>query len=232
MYYEDSEIIDPYNLFGFEGFWGWGCYGTLLSEKNQVVFGTPPTTEEQTLHLTAGWNWISLYVEVGDTAEALQMLEAALGEHGLKISAMDDYTTYEDGKWGAMGDLEELTNGQMYMVLVDEDIEVTLEGIPSNPIDYTITILPNNWTWIGFPSAEAIAVEDAFADFEAEDGDKIQGVEDYTKYEDREWGAMGDLEELTPGQGYMYFSNSTQPKTLVVMTRAKAKAGSPRMERN
>ena len=213
--------------------------GTLTAATGDVTGNvslngevTQPAQYTQTLELVEGWNWVSLYVEFDDPEQALLALEEALGEHGLKISSMDDYTTYEDEEWGAMGDLDELTNDQMYMVLVDEDIEVTLEGIPSNPADYTITILPNNWTWIGFPSAEAIAVEVAFADFEAEDGDKIQGVEDYTKYEDREWGAMGDLEELTPGQGYMYFSNSTQPKTLVIMTRAKAKAGSPRMERN
>ena len=187
--------------------------------------------QTQIVTLAEGWNWVSLYVEYEDAEEALLAFENALGEHGLKISAMDDYTTYEDGEWGAMGDLEELTNDQMYMVLVDDDIEVTLVGMPSNPADYTITILPNNWTWIGFPSAEAIAVEDAFANFEAEDGDKIQGVEDYTKYEDGEWGAMGDLEELTPGSGYMYFSNGTQTKTLVIRSGSKAKAGSPRGKR-
>ena len=214
---------DPCNLSAYNG--------TRYSIKNQMIFGFT-TSVTQSIELTEGWNWVSLYVEFDNPEQALLALEEALGEHGLKISAMDDYTTYEDGEWGAMGDLEELTNGQMYMVLVDEDIEVTLEGIPSNPIDYTITILPNNWTWIGFPSAEAIAVEDAFADFEAEDGDKIQGVEDYTKYEDGGWGAVGDLEELTPGSGYMYFSNSTQPKTLVIQTGAKARAGSLAQKKN
>ena len=198
--------------------------------SDMVTFTTlEQTTFSQTLVLSEGWNWVSLYVEFENAEEALLALEEALGEYGLKISSMDDYTTYEDEEWGAMGDLEELTNDQMYMVLVgeldddEEEIEVTLVGMPSNPADYTITILPNNWTWIGFPSAEAIAVEDAFADFEAEDGDKIQGVEDYTKYEDGEWGAMGDLEDLTPGQGYMYFSNSDEEKDLVISTGAKVR---------
>ena len=179
---------------------------------------------QQTVTLSQGWNWISLYVEVGDPAEALQMLEAALGEHGLKISGVDGYTTYADGEWGAMGDLEELTNDQMYMVLVDEDIEVTLEGATSNPADYSATIYPG-WTWIGFPSAEAIAVEVAFADFEAEEGDKIMGVDGYSIYGDGEWNAMGDLEELTPGSGYMYFYNSDEEKEFVFSLAENAKAG-------
>ena len=186
--------------------------------------------EQQTIELSAGWNWVSLYVEFEDAEQALQAFEAALGEHGLKISSVDDFTTYADGEWGAMGDLEEMTNDLMYMVLVDEDIVVTLEGMPSNPSNYSITINPG-WTWIGFPSPVAIAVEVAFADFEAEEGDKIMGVDGYSIYGDGEWNAMGDLEELTPGSGYMYFSNSTQPKTLVIQSGAKAKADSFRGKR-
>ena len=172
---------------------------------------------QQTVALSEGWNWVSFYVEFKDPEQALLAFEEALGEHGLKISGVDDFTTYADGEWGAMGDLEELTNDQMYMVLVDEDIEVTLEGATSNPADYSATIYPG-WTWIGFPSAEAIAVEVAFADFEAEEGDKIMGVDGYSIYGDGEWNAMGDLEELTPGQGYMYFSNSEETKPLVFQT--------------
>ena len=177
--------------------------------------------QTQAITLAEGWNWVSLYVEFEDAEQALQAFEAALDEHGLKISSVDDFTTYADGEWGAMGDLEEMTNDLMYMVLVDEDMVVTLSGVPSNPADYTINIYPG-WTWIGFPSSEAVAVEDAFADFEAEDGDKIMSVEDYTTYAG-EWGAAGDLEELVPGTGYMYFSNSTQPKTLVFSTTSKGK---------
>ena len=202
--------------------------GTLTAEEIAYIAGKPlvpyiEPTVTQMIALSQGWNWVSLYVEFEDAEQALQAFEAALGGHGLKISSVDDFTTYADGEWGAMGDLEEMTNDLMYMVLVDEDMDVTLEGMPSNPADYSITINPG-WTWIGFPSPEAIAIEDAFADFEAEDGDKIMGVDDFTTYAG-EWGAMGDLDELTPGTGYMYFSNSTQQKTLVFSTTAKGKNG-------
>ena len=179
------------------------------------------TTVTQTIELFEGWNWVSLYVEFEDAEEAMLAFQEALGGHGIKISAVEDFVTYsEEEGWGATGELEEMTNDQMYMVKVDEDIVVTLEGMPSDPADYTITIYPG-WTWIGFPSAEAIAVEDAFADFEAEEGDKIQGVEDYTKFGDDEWGAAGELEEMTPGTGYMYLYHGEDEIELVYSTGAK-----------
>jgi hypothetical protein len=171
--------------------------------------------------LNEGWNYFSTYVVIDDPEVGMEMLQEALGEYGLTIQSVDDYTTYEDGEWGAMGDLTELDNTQMYLILVSEDCEVQLQGTPCDPGDYTITIIPG-WNYIGFPSAEVISIEDAFSEFEPEEGDMILSVDDYTTFEDG-WGAMGDLEEMTPGQGYMYFSASDDDKELVIQTAAKAR---------
>ena len=169
--------------------------------------------------LNEGWNWFSSFVEIDNPTAALQMLEEALGENGLTIQSVDEYTTYEDGEWGAMGDLEEIENRQLYMIKVSTDCEVELQGVSAIPSDYTITI-SQGWNWIGFPSAEVISIEDAFADFEAEDGDMILSADEYTTFEDGDWGVMGDLEEMTPGQGYMYYSASDEVKYLVIQAGA------------
>jgi hypothetical protein len=50
----------------------------------------------------------------------------------------------------------------------------------------------------------------------------ILSVDDYTTFEDG-WGAMGDLEEMTPGQGYMYFSASDEDRDLIIQTAAKGR---------
>ena len=39
------------------------------------------------------------------------------------------------------------------------------------------------------------------------------------EFDGEEW--FGDFETLVPGQGYMYYSNSTEPKTLIISTGAK-----------
>ena len=172
------------------------------------------TVVTQTIELQEGWNWFSTYIMVDDSEAMLLNVEEGLGENGLQIKSMDDYTTYEDGEWGAMGDLEEMYNEQMYAIEVSADCTVTLQGALATPENYTIEINPG-WNWIGFPCNEVVSIEEALANFDAEDGDQIKGAEEFSTYEDGEWGAMGDLEELVPGQGYKYFSASSEVKELV-----------------
>ena len=174
---------------------------------------------QQTITLSQGWNWISLYVELGDPIEALQMLEAALGDNAVSINASEMYTEYYgNGSW--IGDLDEvgITNEQMYMVEVVNDCEIELEGVVANPADHAITIYPG-WNWIGFPNSEELSLEEALADFDAEEGDQLAEAELYTEYGFGMW--IGGVATLVPGRGYMYFSNSTQPKTLVFPTTMK-----------
>ena len=208
---------DPFNPSDYTG--------TLMSMKNQVIFGIETNTQvQQVFEFSAGWNWISLYVELGDPIEALQMLEEALGDNATVISASEMYTEYYgNGSW--IGDLDEvgITNEQMYMVEVVNDCEIELEGTVANPVDHAITIYPG-WNWIGFPSSEELNLEEALADFEAEEGDQLTEAELYTEYGFGMW--IGDVATLVPGRGYMYFSNSTQPKTLVFRAGVKAKADS------
>ena len=174
----------------------------------------------QTILLSQGWNWISTYIEVDNPVTMLQMVEESLGENGLMIKSTDIYTE-NDAEWGWFGDLDEegIVNEQMYKVLVSGPCTVTLEGIPANPADHTITI-NKGWNWIGFPSAEAISLDDAFANF-AQEGDIIRNSDGETPY-DPEWGGwFGDFETLEPGQGYMYYSTNSTPRTLVFPSAAK-----------
>ena len=175
----------------------------------------------QTIALSAGWNWISLYVEVEDPIEMLQQLETALGDNATFIIASEMFTEYlGDGLW--IGDLDDegLTNEQMYMIEAVTDCEIQLEGTPADPANYTIDINPG-WNWIGFPSTQELSVEQALADFVAEDEDQLANGDIFSEYYGM-W--IGDVETLVPGQGYMYYSNSTQPKTLIFSTTARGKS--------
>ena len=175
----------------------------------------------QTLSLVQGWNWFSLYVKVYDPLLMLQMLEENLGENVEMILSMDDGMTAFDGEeW--FGDLDDvgLANTQMYMILTNAACTVEMEGEPANVTDYEISIKPG-WNWIGFPSAEALGVVDALADFAAGEGDILLSQDNgLTSYDGEEW--FGDLETLEPGVGLMYYSSSSETKTLVYSTAAKA----------
>ena len=167
----------------------------------------------QTTQLVEGWNWFSTYIEADAPVALLQMLETSLDDNALQISSANDGTTeYDDGEW--LGELDEIgiSNEQMYLILAGNDCTIELQGIPANPAEHVVTINPG-WNWIGFPCNDEIEINVALANFDAEIGDMIASQFDgITEYDD-EW--IGDFETFVPGQGYLYFSNSDQTKTLI-----------------
>ena len=146
------------------------------------------------------------------------MLEAALGENGLYIESSELLSTeYLDGEW--LGDLEEvgITNEQMYLVQTSAACTIELRGRRANPASRVITIYPE-WNWVGYPCSEEMTIAEAFAGFVPEDGDRIENMEDYAEYLDGEW--LG-LETLKPGQGFLYYSTASTPKTFTFPANAK-----------
>ena len=201
-------------LAAYQAAEGWSTFNSIVD---------PCATVTQTIELSEGWNWVSFNVE-GDPVEMLQALEAGLEDNALEIQSFNSSTEYDGEWWGELDDIG-ITSDQMYMILVSNACTVELEGMPVNVSGCEIAINPG-WNWIGYPGAEAMDIIVAFAEFEAEMEDVIQAAEIQTEY-DGEW--WGDLETLEPGQGYMYFSNSEEVKTLVFPTvgsKARAKARS------
>ena len=192
----------------------------------------PATTVTQTLDLVEGYNWVSLYVEVEDPMEMLVQLETALGDRGITIDADGIGTeNFGDGEWFGDLDFEGVYNEQMYLIQVSEDCTIELEGAPIDPSVHEIYIHAG-YNWIGFPYAEELDINVAFSGFEAEDEDYIETPEGISYYFG-EW--MGDIMTLVPGQGYMYFSNSEDVKTLVIQTggsKARVKVVSPNKTKN
>ena len=183
-----------------------------------IPFSNPaPSVVEQTIVLAAGWNWFSAYVEADDL---LEQLEESLGENGLAIVSSLSTTEYDDGEWFGDLDSEGMTNEETYMVLTSANTTIQLQGNPANPANHPKTINPG-WNWIGFPCDYEMSLEDALASFPAEEGDMIASTDSNTEYDGEEW--FGGLETFAPGQGYMYYSNSTLTKTLVIQTTRKSK---------
>ena len=205
----DYNSIDPYST---------SHYGNRSTTKTQIILGFTPSAIEQTVALSEGWNWFSTYVEVDDPVAMLQTIEAALGGNGVQIESFDDLTEFDGEEW--YGGLDELgiQNEQTYLILTNAPCTVQLQGMPANPANHPITIYPG-WNWIGFPCTQPLSVVAAFANFVAEDGDLLERSDAFMEFDDGEW--YGDIEMLLPGEGYMYFSNSTQTKILVFPVNAK-----------
>jgi len=171
-------------------------------------------TVTQTIELTAGWNWISTYIEM-DPVELLEMLEEQLGENAIQIKSQTLATAWDEDEEEWSGRLQNtgLTSDKTYMIQMMTDATVTLVGPASTPEGYTITINPG-WNWIGFPSAEPMDVNEALADFEAVDGDELKTRTLATAWDEDEEEWSGRLITLIPGQGFLFKSASDEVRYL------------------
>ena len=194
----------------------YGYTGTLISEKNQVIFGATTSAVAHTTAFVQGWNWISTYIDL-NVVDGLAMLEESLGDNGMTIATSNDVAEcLGDGFWVGLEGYQ-WTNSEMIMVEVNEDCTVTLVGPTVDLSTVSITIRPG-WNWMGFPFDSEIAIVEALADFEPEFGDGIVSYEGLTEYIGV-W--TGDFETLVPGHGYLYYSAGSTPKTLVFSTGTK-----------
>ena len=158
---------------------------------------------QQTITLSQGWNWFSTHVEI--TMEDLQAaLVAAFPGTLITINSQGDgSTTYANNRW--RGALTSLDLSQMYMISVTTDGELTLEGMPINPIGYPITI-HSDFNWIAFPLMQSMTLTDAFTGFVI-NGDMVTSQDEGSSTYTNRW--RGSLDALEPGKGYMYKSAAT-----------------------
>lgn len=166
-------------------------------------------TASQAIILSAGWNWFS--ANVGITLDDLKdaLVEAFPGATISINSQRDGSTTYIGNTW--RGTLTALDPTQMYMISVSTEGEITLEGLPINPTEQSITIHPD-FNWFVFPLSQSMTLTDAFAGF-AVNGDMVISQDEGSSTYTNRW--RGTLETLEPGKGYMYKSNDNEVKIFV-----------------
>ena len=82
---------------------------------------------------------------------------------------------------------------------------MTAQNVPIN--------LSSGWNWISYPRSEVMSLEAAMQGFQPSPGDMIKGMSGSSVYQNGSW--QGNLDELVPGLGYMYYSSTGQSKSFV-----------------
>ena len=170
-----------------------------------------------TRQLVPGWNWWSTNLDVTLNDLKTALVDALPGTN-ITIKSRSRNTSYNPNTGLWRGSLASLDVSQMYMVFVSTVCEITLTGSPINPAEHPITI-SKGATWISFPLSENMPVNDALAGFPAVSGDIIKSRTNNTIYIRGEW--RGAVSTLEPGQGYMFISNTQEPRTLTFPVNAK-----------
>ena len=163
-------------------------------------------TDEQTIALSAGTNWVSFNVETN--LDDLKAALVATNNTAITIQGQSQNATYNPGNGRWTGQLRVLDLSQMYKIKVADACEITLEGTPVDPSMYSITIAPGV-NYIAYPFNTNMTVANAFAGFGV-NGDVVQSQLQNATYNGSRW--IGQLRNLEPGKGYIYKSASTETR--------------------
>lgn len=181
--------------------------------------------------LDQGWNWWSTYVEQS-TMDGLTTVENALGNNGLTIKSQNEFTTnyYENMGYDYWyGGLEMIDNEHGYMINTNTACNVRMLGTPAQPEDHPIAI-GANWNWIGYPVGQQQLLATSISDtFQPESEDVMKSQSGFATYYPG-YGWYPDDFVMTPGEGYLYKSNSTANKTLTYVLSRKHSSASKQEE--
>ena len=199
----------------------WRCYTTINNNIAGQSFAfykkVTSSTATQTIALTEGANWFSTYLEITLDDLKAALVAALPNATSIVIKSKTQNTKYNGSSWrGALTwDLS-----KMYLITVESACEITLEGMPVDPAEHPATILAGQSNWIAFPVNEEMTLNEAFAGFNAVNGDVIKSKTGNAKYNGTSWRAQG-LSKLEPGKGYLFNSAATTERTLTFPTSTK-----------
>lgn len=165
----------------------------MLAEYIHYYDGPVPITQCE--DLLKGWNWFAPMVST-----TINDIENSLNGYHENIMSEYDRTS------------SNIEPGEMLKIETNADCTLSLTGIPFITAVVEVT---NGTNWLGYIGTEK-AVEEVFnADFGPAEGDKIISQDGgFAIFNGVEW--KGTLETLQPGHGYVYYSNTNEPKTLLM----------------
>lgn len=201
----------------------WTVNGETVSSDNPYTFTVTGATNlvaqfdlQQVSILPIGWSWWSTYIEMNGN-NGLQQLEQSLGHNGLMIKTQSPYVqnyypTLGYNYWfGSLTNVG-LTNEAGYQISVSSSCQAIVAGAVADAAAHPIT-LRSGWNWIGYPVMTQQSLSTALANFTPEANDLIKGQNSSATYY-ANYGWFPTSFTLTPGQGYMYYSNATENKML------------------
>ena len=151
-----------------------------------------------TLALAEGWNWTSHIMD--QSVDKSRFLANALCLQGQDASLVFN----DEAGW--QGTLQALEAAKGYKIKMLQPSDVTLRGAiydVNKPV-----ALQQGWNWIGCPLYNATTLTSALANYTAEEGDKVVGLDAFATYEGGQWN--GSLTTLQPGQSYLLYATREQ----------------------
>ena len=176
-------------------------YTFIVTDNRNLVANFAESTVTQTISLATGVNWVSFDVNITLNDLKAALMEALPSDDAtVTIKSKQKSTRYQNGRWS--GSFGELDMAHMYMIIVSDAFDITLEGTRVDLTELTVTI-SNGANWIAYPYNEGMSIADLFGSFSI-NNDQVKSKQQTARYNNGRW--TGSLRTLNPGQGYIYIS--------------------------
>lgn len=178
--------------------------GSCFSDPSEMYRVQLNDHLDLTLDLALGWNWISSPLDGADMQDAKKFL-APIQEQTSQLVGTEG-TLDADG-W--QGTLTTINPKSSYKLQMETGVEHTWQGITVKPENNAIALQQGN-TWLGYLLTAEKPLAEVLASIQPSEGDVIKTQDAFAIYLSGSW--HGTLEQMKPGEGYMY--STTQAKQL------------------
>ena len=135
--------------------------GNRTEQKSASCSEETPSTQTQKILLDKGWNLVSTYIQPTDYTT--EKVFSTILREVLKIKNQAD--SYDPTIANAFNTLKAIEDGTGYLVNMERSTTLSITG-NYNPNNNTTISLKKGWNLIGYPYAQAQAVETAFLDIQ------------------------------------------------------------------
>lgn len=196
---------------------GWKISGTPCSTEEtlqiivqedlniEAVFTKIPDAVTVSYELPTGWNWLSVNVKDENLEDPVALLEP-IKQSVISVLGQEEDLVYDE-QYGLYGSLTAFRPDKGYKMRVKGDVDFSLKGIPFVENEVTIT-LNKGWNWIGYTPNAEMSINVALDNLIAEENDIIMAQDNFATYDGAIW--KGSLTVLSPGNAYLYYSNSVK----------------------
>lgn len=154
------------------------------------------------MNLEEGWNWVSSNLSEQNYRKATDFVKP-IADKVERLVGFDSELV-RDPNLGLVGNLESMLPSESYLLQTNEIVENTWSGTAYKP-ENTIIDLKKGWNWIGYVPVSENTLSNSMSAFSPIEGDVIKSYDSFATYSGGKW--IGTLESMSPGLGYMYYSN-------------------------
>jgi hypothetical protein len=157
---------------------------------------SPSTPNDHSIHLAAGWNWVSFRSLPVD--RSFNSFFALILDQIEQVKTQAQSAVYSNGQWlGDLPNMNGISLGIMYKIKVKQPCTLSLTGqslAANQPI-----ALGANWNWVAFLPQTAMSLTSALGSI-AGQVQQIKNGSQSAIYSNGQW--SGTLTQLDPGKGY------------------------------